>query len=135
MLPAQRGMVIVVLFCLYVGCALFEPLTPQQQAVTYLQIYKDQYNMYWDQLLDPAIVPEDRLMLKENPDMVAKEHLNPDLTDDQIDILSQKRKILIELKKPMLLYEEYLETGQVPPVELQNQIEKLIDQLISLVEG
>ena len=54
----------------------------------------------------------------------------PDLTEDERDILRNKKKRLTELWPLLMDYSHYADTGQAPPEAVEAQVIKLINLLI-----
>jgi len=116
---------------LFAGC---KTMTPAQQTLWAVNVYQAQYDLYLDQVINPAITAAEKEMLKANPDQITGGYLNQDISEDQRKILRVKKQILIELKPLVIMAAEYQTTGQLPPAEVQKKLTELINRLVELAE-
>lgn len=121
------------LFVLVLIASCSVKLTPQQQTLWAVNVYNAQYDLYLDQVIDPAIVEEDRKMLMESPELITDDMIRPDLSEDQREILREKKKVLVELHPLIITVKELQATGGQLDAEMQNHLTGLINRLIAIV--
>jgi len=125
-----RHLNLAILILLVVGCTT--KLTNEQRVLWGLNIYNSTYAYYLDQILDPDVKPEKRAMYSKEPSLIPDRDLRPGITEDEWKVLRVKKDILVEMKPLVLLSAKYLNAGQVPPVEIQNDLTALVNKIISL---
>lgn len=119
-------------YVLSVGCSV--KLTPMQQTLWALNVYKAQYDLYLEQVINPDVTPEIKAQLKKDPALIKGKYINPDISDDQWEVLKVKQRILNELKPLVAMAANYHQAGELPPAEVQKQITDLINDLIALID-
>lgn len=129
----KRQLTLPLLVLLMVACA--GRLTISQQYLWALNVYERQWDMYFDQVIDPSIIPEDREMLRANPDKITEDMIRQTLTEDERKVLRQKRQVLQEVQPMLLAWDTYRKRGEVAPAELQNSITRMLDTLLSVGGG
>ncbi len=133
MITKKKLTVALIAMILAVGCSV--KLTPMQQTLWALNVYKAQYDLFLEQVINPDVSPDIKSQLKKEPSLIKGEYLNPNITDDQWEVLKVKQRILLELKPLVAMAAQYQMNGQLPPAETQKKLTDLINQLISLVDG
>ncbi len=101
-------MVVFSIGCLQQGIKPLSEMTPQEKAVWMLSVYTSQYDDYKLQVV------------------------KPDLSDDQKNILREKKKALTEVYPLIELYIGYVDTGALPTIETETLIINNLDRLLSL---
>ena len=109
------------------GCA---SLTPAQKTLWMANVYEAQYDLYLDQMINPMVGAEMKASLKAEPSLIVGEYLNPDLTEQQREVLRVKKQILIELKPLVAMATKYQLTGVLPSEEAINKMANLINELL-----
>lgn len=109
----RNSVVLVIAIVFLIGCPQqgLKPLnemSPQEKATWMLSIYSAQYDDYKLQVV------------------------KPDLTDDQKNILREKKKILLEVDPLIDQYTGYVDTGILPTMEIETLIINNLDRLLSL---
>ena len=84
----------------------WDDLTPHGRAALAMSLYNAEYDAY---LVEAA---------------------SPTLTDAQREVLKVKRKILVEYEAVMKIYAQYVDTGQIPPRELENTLIEQMNKLL-----
>lgn len=115
------------------GCSV--KLTPMQQTLWATNVYLAQYDLYLEQVINPAVNAETKAQLKKEPSLIKGEYINPDISPDQWEVLKVKQRILLELKPLVSMAAQYHQKGELPPAEVQKKLTDLINQLIALMEG
>lgn len=127
------GIMLAVASIVLAGCSV--KLTPMQQTLWATNVYLAQYDLYLEQVINPAVSAEEKAQLKKDPSLIQGDYLNPNITEDQWEVLKVKKRILVELKPLVTMAAQYHQTGELPPAEVQKKLTDLINQLIALVEG
>lgn len=83
-------------------------MSPQEKAVWMMSIYNAQYDDY---LLQAA---------------------REDLTEDEKEILREKKRILVKIEEPIELYVGYADSGVLPAATLETLIMQNINLLLTL---
>lgn len=109
-------------------------LTPAQQTLWAINVYRAQYDLYLDHVINPALPVEEQAELRKNPALIKGNKLNPNLSEEQKEVLRVKKDVLKELKPLVLMASDYSLTGKVPPKELQDQLTSLINRLLLEME-
>lgn len=113
-----------------------DEMTPKEKAAFFLSMYNKQFDGYLETVIDPGLPPAERASLKEsvkNGEVLPAEKFNPNLTDEQWDILETKKEIMTEVYPLISLYTSYAESGSVPSAETEQQIIGLLDRLAATV--
>jgi hypothetical protein len=126
----MRHLNLAILILLVVGCTT--KLTNEQRVLWSLNIYTSTYNQYLDQILDPDVKPERRAILSAEPSLIADDDLRDGITEEEWEILRVKKDILVDMKPLVLAAARYLDLGQVPPAEIQNDLTALVNKIIAL---
>jgi hypothetical protein len=126
----MRHLNLAILILLVVGCTT--KLTNEQRVLWSLNIYTSTYNQYLDQILDPDVKPERRAILSAEPSLIADDDLRDGITEEEWEILRVKKDILVDMKPLVLAAARYLDLGQVPPAEIQNDLTALVNRIIAL---
>jgi hypothetical protein len=95
----------ILLLLVIVSCV---GLTAAQRNLWSLDVYDAQYRAYEEAVKDP------------------------NLTEDQKEVLRVKKQVLIELKPLVLMAHEYHKTGQLPPEDVQRKLTELINKLVEM---
>jgi hypothetical protein len=130
MLKRRVSQLFILALLLY-GCA---HLTPAQQTLWALNVYKAQYDEYLYMVINPALSTDEKAYLKQNPAEITPDKINPDLTDEAKKMLRVKKEILIELKPIVILAAEYQQSGKLPPDNMQATLTNLINRLLNAEE-
>lgn len=132
MLKREVLMPFIFMSCLLCGCAT--TLTPAQKTIWAVNVYKAQYDLYLEQVINPSVTADQKAMLKKEPSLIQGEYLNPKLSDAQRQVLRVKKEILNEMKPLVKMAIEFQKSGTLPPAEIQEKLTDLINRLISIVE-
>lgn len=130
----RRRILTIIPLMLLIGSCVTTPLTPKQRVIWAANVYNAQYDLYLEQVLSEEIPYELRKSLKENPSLISQEMVRTDLTEDQKDVLRVKKQILTELHPLLLMAASYADQGMVPPEELESNIIRLVNKLVSAIE-
>ena len=125
-----RQLNLAILLLLVVGCTT--KLTNEQRVLWGLNIYTSTYNQYLNQILDPDVSPENRAIYSKEPSLIPDRDLREGITEEEWEILRVKKDILVEMKPLVLLSAKYIDAGQVPPAEIQNDLTALVNKIIAL---
>lgn len=130
----SRPVYLLPLLALLASCSWIQSqqLSPERQLLWSLNVYNAQYQLYLDQVINPDLDDAEKNVLRANPDLIKGDKLRPGITEDEWKILRVKKDILVELKKVVLLTEEYHKTGTLPPAEVQREITNLINRLLEV---
>ena len=107
---------ILMLVIFFTGCAAFMPQmpqTPQDKSTFFMSYYMAQLKDY-NARYDVAV--------------------NEGVSDLDKQILTAKHAFLINAWNPIALYDSYAAAGEVPPAELEAQINGLIDRLENMLK-
>lgn len=127
--------IIGLLGCTQNGQRTFTQMSPTERSVWMMGIYNSQFDDYLDQVIDPSIPYTQREQIKKDiieGEGLSDQHVNPNLTEAQTELLRTKRRILIQLHPLMRLYVEYVRSGIAPTPDLENEIVNLINRLYAL---
>jgi len=104
---AVLGMVLM-LCVMAAGCATvtkdFKSWTPEQKATFFLGIYNQEYDSYLAQT-------------------------ETSVTATKAAILRAKKQVLEEMETALKIYTGYVDTGAIPPAEIEKQIWRLIAKI------
>lgn len=133
-------LVLVLVAFVFVGCQnnikTPDEMTPKEKAAFFLSMYNKQFDGYLDTIIDPALPFAEREALKESIKdgaVLPADKMNPNLTNEQKDILRTKKEIMTEVYPLISLYTSYAESGSVPSAETETQIISLLDRLAATV--
>ena len=123
--------VFLVTAVLLFGCATFNfDLTPKQRAAWINNVYARQYDIYLDQILKPEIDPISKAGLMKDPSLIKTDMLRAGFTESEKEVLKVKKRIFFEVHPLLMGYNQFIATGQVPPMDLETQIVNLITELL-----
>jgi hypothetical protein len=117
------------------GCATLNVQLTKKDVVTWaLTIYSDQYDSYLEDVLKPTVAPEIRQAVKKNPKLLTPDMIRTDIPEEKRIVLREKKKILTKLWAVLLTIRPFIDTGQTPPADMEEQLISLTNQLINMVE-
>jgi hypothetical protein len=99
-----------------------------------MTIYSDQYDSYLEDVLKPTVAPEIRQAVKKNPKLLTPDMIRTDIPEEKRIVLREKKKILTKLWAVLLTIRPFIDTGQTPPADMEEQLISLTNQLINMVE-
>lgn len=129
MVHPKRQLALMVVVFLALGCSI-KRLSVEQQYLWCLNVYEQQWDMYFDQVIDPGISAEEREMLRQDPDKITGDMIRTDLTDDEREILRKKRRILQDIQPKLLAWDVFRRGGSTAPAELRESVTELINSII-----
>lgn len=124
---------LVLVLILLQGCAGIN-LEPERAYLWANDIYLYHYYLYVDQVASPAYTREELLEFRENPEKIKNMQVNPDLSDEQWEVLEKKKKVLKEMEMVLEAVRSSRSLGEKPPKEQIELLERLGNQLIAIIE-
>lgn len=120
---------LVMIVFLIAGCATIR-LTPKQTVLWGMNVYNAQYDLYIDQVVADSYSMEEKQLLKDNPALLVGADLKPNLSEEQKEIIRVKRDILVELYPIIQLSMECINSGSIPPDDVQEIMVRLLNKLL-----
>jgi hypothetical protein len=109
-------------------------LEPERAYFWANDVYLYHYYLYVDQVASPAYTREEMQEFRENPEKIKNMQVNPDISDEQWEVLEKKKGILKEMEMVLEAVRSSRSLGEKPPKEQIDLLERLGNQLISLIE-
>lgn len=123
------------LMCLvFALCGCATTLTPAQQTLWATNVYLAQYDLYLEQVINPALTEDAKAALKKDPALITGDLLNPDLSEEQLKVLKVKKEILVELKPLVVMAIQLQQKGELPPADVQKKLAELINRLVTMIQ-
>ena len=120
---------LVMIVFLIAGCATIR-LTPKQTVLWGMNVYNAQYDLYIDQVVADSYSMEEKQLLKDNPALLVGADLKSNLSEEQKEIIRVKRDILVELYPIIQLSMECINSGSIPPDDVQEIMVRLLNKLL-----
>lgn len=124
---------LVAVWFLLQGCAGIN-LEPDRAYLWANDVYKYHYFLYVDQVASKAYTREELQEFRENPEKIKTMQINPDIPEEKWEVLEKKKEILKEMEMVLEAVRSTRSLGEKAPSEQIELLERLGNQLISLIE-